>query len=418
MVSKVWEKMSNLSGVRKIMNDIKHTLENASWEVINMSAWNPLVFKELEEFWTQHTKKLLESGNFWEVIWRYGSTKWYFPLLDAVKKFFKEEFHQDITEENVLVTTWSQSLFFYWVNAFGWRTRDWKLKKIFLPQSPDYTGYSGMWMEEDMFISVPPKPEKIWEHKFKYKLDLSEFPDKDDIWAVIFSRPCNPTWNVMTEEEVQKIYNFVEWTEIPIFIDSAYASPIPNLVYNNMITKFHKNAIYTMSFSKAWLPWERVWVAVWDSKYIKYLENFHANLSIMSSRFWQALITSALLDWSLKKISAELVQAKYRMKFKLMDKLLNKYMPEDISWYAHKVEWAMFSFIWFENLPITDDELYEKLKERWVLFVPWNAFFNWIDKDKIKHSRECMRISVTIEDEQMEKAVRILAEVIKEVYNK
>ncbi len=414
MISKVWEKMSNLSGVRKIMNDIKLTLEKASGEVINMSAGNPLVFKELEEFWEKNTRLLLDSGDFGKVIWRYGSTKWYFPFLDSLKKFFKEEFDQNIKDENILVTTWSQSAFFYWVNAFAWEMQDGKIKKMFLPQSPDYTWYSWMWLSEDMFISVPQKPEKTWKNKFKYKLETNNFPNIDEIWAVVFSRPCNPTWNLMTEEEVEKIYDFVKWTDIPVFVDSAYASPIPNLVYWEMKTKFHRNTIYTMSFSKAWLPWERVWVSIWNPKFIKYLENFHANLSIMSSRFWQALISYALDSGELKKISKEIIQPRYKKKSDLLEECLNKYMPDSIPWYLHEVQGSMFSFLWFEDLPITDDELYERLKEQWVLFVPWNAFFNGIDKDKVKHSRECIRISITVEDEQIEKAAKILSEVIRQ----
>ena len=61
---------------------------------------------------------------------------------------------------------------------------------------------------------------------------------------------------------------------------------------------------------------------------------------------------------------------------------------------------------------------YELLKEKWVLFVPWNTFFNWINKDKYKHSRECLRISITVEDKEIKKAVKILSNVIKKVYNK
>ncbi len=418
MISNIWEKMSNLSGVRKIMNDIVFTLKKTSWNIINMSAWNPLVFKELEQLWKKHNKKILNSKEFWEIIWRYGVTKWYKPLIKALKVFFKEEFYQNITNENILVTTWSQSMFFYIVNTFAWKMPDGSFKKIFLPQSPDYTWYNSMWLDKDMFISIYPKPEKIWKHKYKYKLDLSNFPNKKDIWAIIFSRPCNPTWNIMTNKEVDEIYKFIDGTNIPIFVDWAYGNPIPNLVYTKMETKFYKNTIYVMSFSKAWLPWERIWVAIWNPKIIKYLENFHANLSIMSSKFWQALIASALSSWDLKKISSNIIKPKYKNKFKILNKYLKKYMPDNIPWYIHKIEWAMFAFLWFENLPISDNKLYELLKDKWVLFVPWNTFFNWINKNKNKHSRECLRMSITVEDKKIKNAIKILSEVIKEVYKK
>ncbi len=417
MISKIWKKMTKLSWVRKIMNDIILTLKENSWNIINMSAWNPLVFIEHEQLWKKHTKLLLSSDEFVNIIWRYWSSKWYNPLIQALKKYFKDEFSYIAENENILITTGSQSMFFYAINAFAWKTQDSNFKKVFLPQSPDYTGYNSMWLDENMFISIPPKPVKVAKHSYKYKLDITNFPDIKDVGIIILSRPCNPTWNVLTDEEMQQIYDYTEWTDIPIFIDSAYGTPIPNLVYTDMKTKFYKNTIYSMSFSKAWLPWERIWVAIWNSKIIKVLENFHANLSIMSSRFWQALVASALSNWDLKEISKNIIKQKYKAKFDLVNKYLEKYMPDNISWYKHKVEWAMFVFIWFENLLVTDDELYGLLKKRGVLFVPWNTFFNGIDKNKIKHSKECLRLSITVWDEEIKKAIKILSKVVSEVYN-
>lgn len=92
-------------------------------------------------------------------------------------------------------------------------------------------------------------------------------------------------------------------------------------------------------------------------------------------------------------------------------------MPDNVPWYVHESKWSMFSYIWFENLPITDEELYELIKKEWVLFVPANSFFNWlVNKKDIKHTRECIRISITVTDEEMQEAIEILSKVIKGVY--
>ena len=417
MESKIWKKLSKLSWVRKIMNDIQKTLKE-SWnkKIINMSAWNPLVLDELVDLWEKHTKLLIKNKEFWNVVWRYGSTKWYEKLLEEIPLFFKRHFSKDITQDNILVTPWSQSLYFYAINSFAWEMEDWTNKKIFLPQCPEYTWYTWMAMKEDIFVSRLQKIEKTWKHKFKYVLDTSTFPDKSEIWAIIISRPCNPTWNIISEEEMKKITDYVDGTDIPIFLDSAYAPPVPNLAFADMETKFTKNIVYCMSFSKAWLPWERVWIAVWDKKYLQVLEAFQANSCIMSSRFWQALIASALQNDELFNISNNLINPCYKNKFELINSKLDELMPDDISWYVHESKGWMFSYLWFENLPITDDELYEILKDKWVLFVPWNPFFTWIDKN-IKHTKECLRLSITVEDEDIVEAIKILSYVIKEVYS-
>lgn len=416
MLSKVWIKLSELSWVRKIMNDITNTIKQSGWQkLINMSAWNPLVLDELINLWEKHTKKLIESKEFWTVIWRYGSTKWYEWLLKVFPKFFKDNFCKDITDENILVTCWTQALYFYVINAYAWIMEDWTRKKIFLPQCPDYTGYVWMAIDEDMFVSSLQKTEKTWKHQFKYILDTSKFPNKEEVWAILLSRPCNPTWNVISDEEMEKIYDYVKWTDIPVFIDSAYAPPIPNLCFTEINTKLNENVIYCMSFSKAWIPWERVWVAIWEKKYLKPIEAFEANAAIMSSRFWQALVASALKSWELLELAKNVINPYYKKKFELINKKLNEFMPDDISWYVHESKWSMFTYLWFENLPISDDELYEILKKERILFVPWNPFFTWVDKS-IKHTKECMRLSITVPDEDIIEAIKVLSKVIKDVY--
>ena len=42
-------------------------------------------------------------------------------------------------------------------------------------------------------------------HHFKYRPDFSQLIIDETTGCVIFSRPCNPSGNVLTEEEVKKI---------------------------------------------------------------------------------------------------------------------------------------------------------------------------------------------------------------------
>ena len=47
----------------------------------------------------------------------------------------------------------------------------------------------------------------------------------------------------------------------------------------------------------------------------------------------------------------------------------------DLDFYIHKPEGAFFLWLWFKGLPITSQELYERLKKRGVLVVPGSYFF-------------------------------------------
>lgn len=412
--SKIWTKLSELSWVRKIMNDIMKTLASKkdSEKLINMSAWNPIVLDELCEMWTKHSNELINSSEYAEVIWRYWSTKWYAPFIETIINYIDEEFSHKIISDNVLITPGTQSLYFYAINIFGWAREDWSFKKIYLVQNPDYTWYQWMAMNDDLFISNSPKFTKTWKHSYKYEIDFDNMPDKSEVWAILLSRPCNPTWNVVLDSEMDKLKEYVKWSDIPVFLDSAYWTPIPNLSFRDMKTDFHENLVYWLSLSKAWLPWERVWIAIWDEKFLKPLESFQSNSCISSSKFGQALANRAISSWDLKKISKDIINSYYKSKFDILNECISEYMPDNVPYYTHETEWSMFAFIWFEWLPISDEELYEILKTRWVLFVPGNSFFS----DDSKHSRECLRISVTVSDEEIRESIQILAEEIKKVY--
>lgn len=399
------------------MNDIMKTLSSQKeWEkLINMSAGNPLVLPELLDMWKKHSRELIDSEEYWEVIWRYWATKWYGKFLDVITKYIKQEFNHDINpQENILITWWTQSLYFMAINTYWWEMEDWTFKKIFLPQNPDYTGYQGMAMTDDIFIYNEPKFKKTGDHSFKYEIDFDNLPNKKEVWAILLSRPCNPTWNIVLDSEIEKLHEYVNNTDIPLFLDSAYWTPIPNLAFKEMKTVFHKNMIYWLSLSKAWLPWERVWIAVWDSKFLKPLESFQSNLCISSSKFGQALWARAIESWDLKEISKNIINSFYKNKFKIFNESIKKFMPDNIPYYVHETEGSMFTFIWFEDLPISDNELYEELKKEKVLFVPANSFFAW----NSKHSKECLRISITVDDADIINSIEILAKVINNVYKK
>ena len=105
------------------MNDIQKTLAEAKGDIINMSAGNPVILPELEHFWREKTREVVESQDFWEIVGRYWSTKWYGPLLESAVKFANTHYTQvswwwlqeigKRSEENILVTSGSQSFYFF-----------------------------------------------------------------------------------------------------------------------------------------------------------------------------------------------------------------------------------------------------------------------------------------------------------------
>ena len=240
------DKMSHLTGVRAIMKDIKETLQaGVGQQYINLSPGNPVILPEVEDLWREYTTELLDGQDFGNVVCRYGDSQGYEPLIEAVVNFFNQRYKLNLTNRNILITPGSQSLYFYATNAFGGYTSSGKLKQIVLPLSPDYTGYGGLTLfPEALFAYKPALDIDTAGHTFKYRPDFSKLNIDESTGCVLFSRPCNPTGNVLTDDEVRKIAALAEPYEIPVLIDSAYAPPFPALNFTEMTPIFGGNIIH------------------------------------------------------------------------------------------------------------------------------------------------------------------------------
>jgi valine--pyruvate aminotransferase len=416
-LTKFGTQMSNLTGVRAIMKDIIETLRaGQGQEFINLSAGNPVILPEVEQLWRDGTAQLLASPEYGEVVCRYGSSQGYQPLIEAIASDFNQRYGLSLSERNILITPGSQSIYFYAANAFGGYTTDGDLKQIALPLSPDYTGYGGVSLTPEAVVAYKPRLEIDEKgHRFKYRPDFSQLSITEDTGCVIFSRPCNPTGNVLTDEEVQKIAALAAPLDVPVLIDSAYAPPFPALNFTEMTPIFGDNIIHCMSLSKAGLPGERIGVAIGDPQLIGILESFQTNLCIHSSRYGQAIAAKAIASGALSDIATNVIRPYYQQKFDVVENTLDQSMPKDMSWFLHRGEGAIFAWLWLQDLPITDREFYQQLKKVGVIVVPGSSFFPGLREDW-SHKQQCIRISLTASDEEIETGMQRLAKVAKQVY--
>ena len=372
-LTKFGAQMSKLTGVRAIMKDINETLRaGEGQELMNLSAGNPLILPEVEQLWRDCTAELLASAEYGEVVCRYGYSKGYSPLIEAVVKDFNKRYGLKLSERNILITPGSQTLYFYAANVFGGYTTDNQLKEIVLPLSPDYTGYGGVSLvPEALFAYKPTLDIDAPAHRFKYRPDFSKLSITEQTGCVLFSRPCNPTGNVVTDEEVKKIAALAAQSDVPVLIDSAYAPPFPALNYTEMTPTFGENILHCMSLSKAGLPGERVGIAMGSEKLIDALECFQANASLHSSRYGQAIAALAIDSGKLAHISETVIRPFYKNKFTVLESTLESAMPDNLPWFIHRGEGAIFAWIWLQDLPISDADFYQQLKKVGVIVVPW-----------------------------------------------
>jgi valine--pyruvate aminotransferase len=418
-LSKIGDQMSCLTGVRAIMKDINETLRaGAGQQFINLSAGNPLILPEVEQLWRDCTAELLASSEYGEVVCRYGSSQGYAPLVEAIVNDFNKRYGLNLTERNILLTPGSQSLYFYAANVFGGYTSSGDLKEIVLPLSPDYTGYGGVTLCAEALIAYKPTLDiDAGAHKFKYRPDFSQLEITENTGCVIFSRPCNPTGNVLTDDEVKKIAALAAPFNVPVLIDSAYAPPFPALNFTEMTPVFGDNILHCMSLSKVGLPGERIGIAIGDEEWIHVLECFQTNMCIHPSRYGQAIAARAINSGKLGEISEQVIRSFYQNKFTVLEDSLFAAMPKDLPWFLHRGEGAIFAWLWLDELPITDWEFYQQLKQVGVIVVPGSSFFPGLREDWL-HKHQCLRISLTGTDEEIAIGMQRLAKVAQQVYQR
>ncbi len=419
--------MSNLTGVRAIMKDIIETLRaSGGQEFINLSAGNPVILPEVEQLWRHCTTELLASSEYGEVVCRYGSSQGYQPLVQAVVEDFNQRYSLNLSDRNVLITPGSQALYFFAANAFGGYTLDGQLKQIVLPLSPEYTGYGGVSLVSEALVAYKPTLDVGPEaHRFKYRPDFSQMEIGENTGCVIFSRPCNPTGNVLTDEEVRKIAALAAPHDVPVLIDSAYGPPFPSLNFTEMTPLIGcslsptaapaSNVLHCMSLSKAGLPGERIGIAIGSEPLIQVLEAFQTNTCIHSSRYGQAIAAQAIQSGALAEISVQTIRPYYQAKFSVVEATLDQAMPQDLPWFLHRGEGAIFAWLWLQDLPVTDWQFYQALKQVGVIVVPGSSFFPGLRGDW-PHKHQCLRISLTASDAEIEIGMRRLAKVAAKVY--
>lgn len=88
----------------------------------------------------------------------------------------------------------------------------------------------------------------------------------------------------------------------------------------------------------------------------------------------------------------------------------------DYPMYIHQPEGAIFLWLWFKDLPISSQELYQRLKAKGTLIIPSEHFFIGLDTADYPHARQCIRLSIAQNNETLQKGISAIGEVVREVY--
>ena len=425
--SKFGEKFTKNSGILQLMDDLGNAL-NSEQPINMLGGGNPARIDKVNQTYWEIFQSLAQGelgSTAIENIGNYSTPQGDAKFIEALVGFFNRHYGWGLTKDNIALTNGSQNAFFYLFNLFGGQFADGEDKSILLPLAPEYVGYADAHIEGKHFVAVQPVIEEV-EHEgetgfFKYRVDfeaLDNLPEltQGKIGAICCSRPTNPTGNVLTDDEMARLDALAQRYGIPLIIDNAYGMPFPNIIYTDTTLTWHDNIILCFSLSKIGLPGARTGIIVANPQVVKAISSLNAIVNLAPTRFGAAIATPLLNDDRLKTLSDDYIRPFYQGQSKLAVQLLKQALGE-YPMRIHKPEGAIFLWVWFENLPITTVELYQRLKEKGTLIIPSEHFFVGVDTDSYPHAHECIRLSIAQDDDTLRKGIATIGEVVKQIYS-
>ncbi|WP_066016087.1 valine--pyruvate transaminase [Endozoicomonas atrinae] len=408
------EKFTSHSGILSLMDDLGNALADGK-DMIMMGGGNPAHIPEVEEVFRQRLRKITESqAEFTRLVGTYDPPQGEKDFVREMAAFLNRQFGWKLTERNIALSNGSQAAFFMLFNMFAGSYGDGSHKRIQLPLAPEYIGYADAGLSDNFFAANKPEIEHLDQHTFKYRVDFQELVIDDSIGAICVSRPTNPTGNVLTDHEIERLDSLALQHDIPMIIDGAYGTPFPKLIFTEATPRWNEHTILCLSLSKLGLPAVRTGIVIANEQVIRALSGINAIMNLAPNSTGSLLALDMIRDDSINPLCENVIRPYYQEKAQFAVNCLKEKLG-DIPWHVHKPEGAMFLWLWFEGLPVSSLELYERLKARNVLVVSGHYFFPGIDDDW-PHKHECLRLTYTRDHQDVEKGLSILAEEVLKLY--
>ncbi|HSX50496.1 MAG TPA: valine--pyruvate transaminase [Cellvibrio sp.] len=413
--SRFGQKLCTDAGIVTLMDDLGEALR-VNPDMIFMGGGNPARIPEMEQAFEEALRETLNNAHeTHQLLGVYQPPQGDAELLDAVAALLQQEYQWPISRANIALSNGSQSAFFVLFNLFAGEYADGVKKRIQLPLTPEYLGYSDLGISPDFFTSTRPSIEMLPDGFFKYHVDFSQLKITAETGALCVSRPTNPTGNVISDDELLKLDALARAHQVPFIVDGAYGTPFPNIIFADAEPHWNDNTILVLSLSKLGLPGARTGIVIANPDVIDAFAKANTILSLATGNFGPALARHLLADGKILRLSREVVAPFYRARMEHAVATFKKYLG-DLPCYIHKPEGAIFLWLWFKDLPISSEELYQRLKARGVLVVSGHHFFPGL-QDDWQHSHECIRVTYCQDAQIVERGAQIIADEVRRIFN-
>ena len=403
------------TGIVDLMEDFGCAYQSEQ-PVYMLGGGNPANIPEMQQRFRQQMQDILAKENSFEkMIGSYDVPQGETEFIDNLAQLLNRHYDWPITSRNIALTNGSQSSFFALFNAFGGNYPDSSFRQILLPLAPEYIGYADLANNRQLFKSTRPTIEFKEDNFFKYRVDFDALPDTRNIGAICVSRPTNPTGNVITDNELNKLSLMARSLKIPLIIDGAYGIPFPGIIFNEANVIWDEHIILCFSLSKLGLPGLRTGIVIANEQVIEMLSHLNAIHHLAIGSAGPVLVNSLIKSGEILELSQNIIKPYYLARMLEAVEWVNAYM-KDIPVRIHQPEGALFLWLWFEDLPISTLELYRRLKSKGVFVIAGEHFFPGLESDHWPHKHECIRLSYAGNSQIVETGIKMIAQEVQELY--
>jgi valine--pyruvate aminotransferase len=138
----------------------------------------------------------------------------------------------------------------------------------------------------------------------------------------------------------------------------------------------------------------------------------NAQVVLATSTIGQTITGPLFANGELSRMCAEVVRPFYRRRSDAALAALRESFAGYDHYRVHECEGAFFLWLWLQRLPVTDRELYARLKRRGLLVVPGSYFFPGL-LEPWEHTSQCIRLTYSADPAAVRKGMAILAAEIK-----
>ena len=378
-------------------------------DALMLGGGNPANIPALQQEFKQVLQKMVDDDSLCRAMGNYDGPQGHDGFRAVLADYLAQRCGWQISADNIALTNGSQNAFFYLFNIFAGEYADNTNGKILLPLAPEYIGYCDAPISPDAFCAAQPEISITNSGFFKYSLDrgaIEKILSTENIKAICASRPTNPSGNMLTDAEVDYLYQLARSADIPLILDYAYGAPFPGIVFTEQKPFYAPGCIACLSLSKLGLPGTRCGIVVADAEIITLINRLNGVINLAPGGIGASVGKELILQGKLDQLCRQQVKPFYRAKIDYCVQALRARLSAD-ELRIHQPEGGFFLWLWFPQLNISSFELYQRLKAEKLIVVSGHYFFPGLEVDW-PHSQQCLRINVARDQQSIDQASSIL----------